>query len=191
MRSMYLHLPSPKRVMDITRSHMSKRQRTRRISHNVGYPIPAKARTTFGPTLPKKLMVAVMLHLKATENDAAFSRVADLLCSTGYDDLKATLINSPSEKAKKETEAFFEFMEKNERLIGGLMTDVGSRFQLLLSDDVRAVTSHSDINFQRMVERPSAFYLSIPRSGAAAMPAVTCDSRDADVCCFEREARTP
>jgi type IV secretion system protein VirD4 len=119
----------------------------------------------FWPNIAKKLMVAVILHLKATEKDAPFSRVADLLCSTSYDDLKATLIGSPSEKAQKETKAFFEFMEKNERLIGGLMTDVGSRFQLLLSDDVRAVTSRCDIDFQRMTKLPTAFYLSIPRSG--------------------------
>jgi type IV secretion system protein VirD4 len=34
-----------------------------------------------------------------------------------------------------------------------------------MSDDVRAVTSRSDINFQRMTKHPSALYLSIPRSG--------------------------
>src|SRR5216110_862658 len=120
----------------------------------------------FWPNIAKKLMVAVILHLKATEREPAFSRVADLLCSTGYDELKATLTGSPSEKARKETSAFFEFMEKNERLIGGLMTDVGSRFQVLLSEDVRAVTSRNDIDFRRMTEQPSAFYLSIPRRGA-------------------------
>ena len=119
----------------------------------------------FWPNIAKKLMVAVILHLKATETEPAFSRVADLLCETPYDDLKAALIDSPSEKAKKEMKAFFEFMEKNERLIAGLMTDVGSRFQLLMSDDVRAVTSRSEIDFQRMTERASALYLSIPRSG--------------------------
>ncbi len=119
----------------------------------------------FWPNIAKKLMVAVILHLKATELEPAFSRVADLLCSTSYDDLKAALTDSPSEKAKKEMKAFFEFMEKNERLIAGLMTDVGSRFQLLMSDDVRAVTSRSEIDFQRMTEQASALYLSIPRSG--------------------------
>src|SRR5437667_4862670 len=96
-----------------------------------------QSQDAFWPNIAKKLMVAVILHLKATELEPAFSRVADLLCSTSYDDLKTQLINSPSEKVKKEITAFFEFMEKNERLIGGLMTDIGSRFQLLMSDDVR------------------------------------------------------
>jgi type IV secretion system protein VirD4 len=114
--------------------------------------------------IAQKLMVAVILHLKATETEPAFSRVADLLCSTGYDDLKKQLICSPSERVKKEITPFFEFMEKNERLIGGLMTDIGSRFQLLMSDDIRAVTSRCDIDFQYMTKHPCALYLSISRS---------------------------
>lgn len=120
----------------------------------------------FWPNMAKKLMVAVVLHLKETEPDAPFARVAGLLCSTSYDELKATLTESPSKKAQEETTAFFEGVEKNERLVGSIMTDVRSRFQLLLSDDIKAVTSRNEIDFERMVEYPTAFYLSIPRRSA-------------------------
>jgi len=59
--------------------------------------------------------------------------------------------------------ALFDYLDKNPKLVGSLMADTGTRFQLLVSDQVRAVTAHNDIDFRAMAERPVALYLSIPR----------------------------
>jgi type IV secretion system protein VirD4 len=43
------------------------------------------------------------------------------------------------------------------------MTNISTRFQLLVSDQVRAVTARNDIDFVAMTDKPVALYLSIPR----------------------------
>ena len=80
-----------------------------------------------------------------------------------YPQMKHTLLTSPSPKTQEEVTTLFDYLDKNPKLVGSLMADTGTRFQLLVSDQVRAVTSHNDIDFRVMAERPIALYLSIPR----------------------------
>lgn len=122
-----------------------------------------KSEEQFWANVAKKLMVAVMLHLKEAEPDAAFSRVADMLCSLTYEELKSALLTSPSRAAKNEIRTFFDYLALNPKLIGSVMTDISSRFQLLVSDQVKAVTTRNDIDFAAMTAHPIALYLSIPR----------------------------
>ena len=122
-----------------------------------------KSEEQFWSNVAKKLMVAVMMHLKKAEPKAAFSRVADMLCFLSYEELKMALVNSPSIEARNEIRTFFEYLALNPKLIGSVMTDISTRFQLLASDQVRAVTAKNDIDFVAMTHKPVALYLSIPR----------------------------
>ncbi len=79
-----------------------------------------------------------------------------------YGQMKQTLLTSPSRKTRDEVTALFDYLDKNPKLVGSLMADIGTRFQLLVSDHIREVTARNDIDFQTMAERPIALYLSIP-----------------------------
>jgi type IV secretion system protein VirD4 len=121
-----------------------------------------KSKEDFWPDAARRLMTATLLHLRVAEPDAPFSRVADILCVMTYDQMKHTLLTSPSDKTREEVTALFDYLDKNPKLVGSLMADTGNRFQLLVSDQIRAVTARNDIDFRAMAERPIALYLSIP-----------------------------
>ncbi len=110
------------------------------------------------------LITAIVLHLRATEPDAAFSRVHDILMQESFEALRDELIHSPSPEAQRKTKSFLNYLKTNERLMGSVMVDILSRFQLFDSDDVRQVTAVNEIDFRAMVDDPIALYLSIPRS---------------------------
>lgn len=122
-----------------------------------------KSKEDFWPDCARRLMTAAILHLRVAEPDAPFRRVAEILCVMPYDEMKHTLLTSPSRKTREEVTALFDYLDKNPKLVGSLMADTGTRFQLLVSDQVRAVTAKNDIDFRAMTERPIALYLSIPR----------------------------
>jgi type IV secretory pathway TraG/TraD family ATPase VirD4 len=110
------------------------------------------------------LITATVLHLRTAEPNAPFSRLAELLTEMPFEDLKDLLSASPSTPARKKAGAFLDNMKRNERLIGSIMTDIGNRFQVFDSEGVSEVTATNDIDFQVLVDVPTALYLSIPRS---------------------------
>jgi type IV secretion system protein VirD4 len=118
----------------------------------------------FWTNCARYLICSIVLHLRATEPDAPLSRLADFIASKSFEEIKDLLTESPSAEAKRKAANFLANMAHNERLIGSIMTDIGNRFQLFDSDNVRAVTSINEIDFNAMVDRPTALYLSIPRS---------------------------
>src|SRR5450755_191854 len=110
------------------------------------------------------LLTAAVLHLRTAEPDAPFSRLNELLTQVSFKDLEALLSTSPSLQARKKAETFLENMKQNERLIGSIMTDIGNRFQVFDSEGVAEVTATNEIDFELMIDVPTALYLSIPRS---------------------------
>ena len=103
------------------------------------------------------------LHLIATERAPAFSRLADILTTQSFEEIRDMLRATRSHDVRYIARQFLENMEKNERLIGSQMSETGNRFQLLASHNARAVTSTNTIDFEEMIETPTAFFLSIPR----------------------------
>ncbi len=122
-----------------------------------------KSPEEFWPNEARDLMTWTMMHLRAAEPQAPFSRVADILCRQPYPQLKRTFLTSPSPDIAELAFPFFDYMDKNPKLVGTLMVDLSTRFQLLISDQVRAVTASNQIDFAAMAERPIALYLAIPR----------------------------
>jgi type IV secretion system protein VirD4 len=114
----------------------------------------------------RRLMIATILHLRTHEPAAPFYRIADILCSSTYEEIKKLLTASRHPYAHSEARIAFDAMDKNERLQGSVMADLGTRFQLLLSDSIRATTSRNDIDLAAMGERSMAVFLSIPPRAA-------------------------
>ncbi len=120
----------------------------------------------FWTNCARYLICSIVLHLRATEPGAPLSRLADFIASNSFEQIKEALTESPSAEAKRKAANFLANMAHNERLIGSIMTDIGNRFQLFDSENVRAVTSVNEIDFNTMIDEPTALYLSIPRSEA-------------------------
>ncbi len=118
----------------------------------------------FWPNNAKLLITAMTLHLIASERTPALARLADVLTTSSFEEISTILSTTRSSEARRLARQFLENMAKNERLVGSVMTDIGNRFQLLASTQARAVTATNDIDFQEMIETPTAFFLSIPRS---------------------------
>jgi type IV secretion system protein VirD4 len=110
------------------------------------------------------LITAAVLHLRTAEPDAPFYRLNELLTEQPFEDLEELLSTSPSIAARKKAGVFLDNMKRNERLIGSIMTDIGNRFQVFDSDGVADVTAMNEIDFDVMIDVPTALYLSIPRS---------------------------
>lgn len=118
----------------------------------------------FWTNCARYLICAIVLHLRATEPNAPFSRLADYVTNKSFEDLKSILTSSPSREARKKAATFLHNMSRNERLVGSIMTDIGNRFQLFDSENVCRVTAINEIDFQAMINDPTALFLSIPRS---------------------------
>jgi len=118
---------------------------------------------SFWDTNSQLLITAMTLHVLATEKAPPFSRLTDLLTTSSFDEIRAMLTATPSRDARSLALQFLENMEKNERLVGSQLVDTGNRFQLMASPNARAVTAANTINFEEMIDTPTAFFLTIPR----------------------------
>ena len=65
------------------------------------------SREEFWNSAPKLLVASTVLHLRAAEPNAPFSRLIDILCATKLQDIETMFRSSPSPIAKKVATAFF------------------------------------------------------------------------------------
>ncbi len=138
------------------------------------------------------LITATVLHLRTTEPTAPFSRLADLLASTSFEDMDKLLSHSPSEDARRIAEAFMKDLRLNEKTAGGVFTDVAGRFFRVQNPKIRAVTARNDLDFSAMVDEPTALYLSIPASSAERLqPLMACLLMQMFSAFVERAEREP
>lgn len=112
----------------------------------------------------KLLLTATILHLVETEHNPPLSRLADILCEASIPQVKALLITSPSVSARSIATSFINSLSLNERLTGSIMVEMATRLFPLKNPDIQRVTSANDIDFDRMVDTPTALFLSIPVS---------------------------
>ncbi len=124
------------------------------------------SREEFWNSAPKLLVASTVLHLRAAEPNAPFSRLVDILCGTKLQDVEAMFRSSPSPIAKNVATAFFENLQKNDRLTGSIMVEMATRFFRFKNPALREVTRSNDLNFTRLVDEPTAVFLSIPEDEA-------------------------
>lgn len=123
----------------------------------------------------RHLLTWTILHLRVAEPQAPFSRVADILCGLPYERLKRLLTTTPATIIRQEATAWFDYLDRNPRLIGSAMTETATRFEALSGADMRVSTAHNQIDFRAMTERPIALYLEVPRRYAERyQPLVAC-----------------
>ena len=118
----------------------------------------------FWDNAAKLLICAVLLHIKATERDAPFHHLIDLL-SLSMTHLRDTITRSPSPLARQVASAFFSSVAHNERLSGSIMTDVQARLLSLKIPALQRVTSRNTIDLD--TDKPLAIFLHIPADEAA------------------------
>ena len=110
------------------------------------------------------IITATVLHVLASEKAPLFSRLADILTTHSFEEIRDIFRTTRSHDARYIARQFFETMEKNERQVGSQMTDVGNRFEVMVASNARTVTATNTIDFEEMRDTPTAFFLSIPRS---------------------------
>jgi len=89
-----------------------------------------------------------------------------MLVSMPFQHLKDALMGSPAQAARNIASAFLTNLALNERLAGSVLTDIANRFFLLHSENIQTVTASNELDFNQMVDAPTALYLSIPASAA-------------------------
>lgn len=126
----------------------------------------------------KLLITAAVLHIVDTEPGAPFSRLADLLSSLQFDQVRQILTKSQSDRAKSVAAAFINSIGGDQQLAGGIISGMATRFLTMKNDKLRAVTSphptpQRNIDFQRIAEAPEALFLNIPAADTRRLKPVT------------------
>jgi type IV secretion system protein VirD4 len=123
-----------------------------------------KSREPFWNNAPQLLLTAAILHLVETETDPPLSRLADVLTESTLPELKALLLTSPSELARSAAKAFVNGLNENPKLAGDILVEMATRLLPLKNPGIRQVTGRNEIDFDRMIDTPTAVFLSIPAS---------------------------
>jgi type IV secretion system protein VirD4 len=129
------------------------------------------SRDPFWDNAAKQLIVAAVLHLRA-ERSGPPPTLADLASFfTGHDaeTITAILGASNSPHARDCARSFLSSMNKNEKLLGSVFSELPPRFSILQDERVRQSTSRHQVQFARLGQRdgrPVALYLALERTMA-------------------------
>jgi len=118
----------------------------------------------FWDNAARLLLTATILHLHTSEPQAPLSRIADLLCGMGLDEIVQEMMKSPSQLARDVAASFMASLSNNPKLAGSILADMASRLFMLRNPALVAVTSSDEFDFENMIEKPTAIFLCIPAS---------------------------
>jgi type IV secretion system protein VirD4 len=112
------------------------------------------------------LITGTAWHLRETEPAAPLARLAELLVHQTFDELCDQLLGSPAVAARELVASQLRDFQKHAQLQASVRAGLATRFLLLSSPNVRAVTDSNRVDFAEMVEQPTALYLAIPSSAS-------------------------
>jgi type IV secretory pathway TraG/TraD family ATPase VirD4 len=115
----------------------------------------------FWDNAARLLLTAAVLHLRATEPEAPFSRLADI-CTKSLAEVSELIASSPSPLARRIGTSFVKNIAAEQRLQSNIMTDVATRLFDVMDPQIEAVTSYDELDFRQLGEKPSALFLHIP-----------------------------
>jgi type IV secretion system protein VirD4 len=118
----------------------------------------------FWDNAARLLLTATILHLHTSEPQAPLSRITDLLCGMGLDEIVQEMMKSPSQLARDVAVSFMASLSNNPKLAGSILADMASRLFLLRNPSIVTVTSSDEFDFENMMEKPTAIFLCIPAS---------------------------
>ncbi len=104
------------------------------------------------------------LHLVKTherQNVPPLAALVDLLTGRPADEVTQILATSPAPEARRRAQGFLTNMEKNERLLGSVFSELPPRFSCLNIETVTATTSTNEIDFERLAQHPTALYIAM------------------------------
>jgi type IV secretory pathway TraG/TraD family ATPase VirD4 len=121
----------------------------------------------FWDNVVKLLITATVLHLKASSPTCLpFADMVHFLAGTGIEQIKKTLLESPSRLARSVASSFVSSISLNERLAGSIMAEVSSRLFSMMDPAMQTVTSEDEVDFEQFISEPTALFISIPASEA-------------------------
>ncbi len=115
----------------------------------------------FWGNINRQIIAAVALHLVKTEGDPPLAALANFLAGIPPKEIKTQLLKSPAPEAVRVARSQLEAIEKNDKLLGAVFTEIAGRFEFMLDADIRAVTGGNDIDFARLGETPKVLYLPL------------------------------
>lgn len=107
------------------------------------------------------LLTAVVLHLRTTESQAAFSRIADI-CTKSLPEVADIITHSPSQLAQRLGASFVKNISVEPKLQSNIMTDMATRLFDMMDPNVEMITTHDELSFGQIGEQASALFLHIP-----------------------------
>lgn len=124
------------------------------------------------------LITAAVLHIVDCEPGAPFSRLADMLSSTEFDQLRQILTKSKSQRAKDVGAAFINSIGEDAKSAASVMTGMQTRFLVMKSARIRHITQthpdeHRNISFKRLAEGPEALFMCVPASDTRRLKPLT------------------
>lgn len=113
------------------------------------------------------LVQAAILHLVDTEPGAPFSRLADLLGTASFAEVKKLLTSSQSQRAREIGAAFLVNISTDPSMAGKIMAGMSTRFLVMRNRTIHELTAdHPDpernLDFHQLVTAPQALFLNIP-----------------------------
>ena len=118
----------------------------------------------------ERIMIACILHLRATRPDAPFSALADLM--TNVEGLEAELRASPSEFVRS-CGTGFEYFTKDYQHI--LFAHLSKSAQPMLRKDMQERTAFNELDFSALLQRPIVLFYTPPESYATRATLVDTD----------------
>lgn len=117
--------------------------------------------------IAQALLTGAVMHLRKSEPGAPLSRLFDLFIGTEIDEVQATLASSASRDAREKAKTVVGYIRQNEKLVASVMSELSTRLDLLHTPEIRAVTRTNDLDFARMIDTPTALFITIPALDAA------------------------
>lgn len=115
----------------------------------------------FWGNINRQIIAVAALDLVLTESDPPLVALANMLAGTSPDEVKKRLLASPAPEARRVAASQLEAIQKNDKLLGAVFTEIAGRFEFLLDADVRAVTAANEIDFAALGAEPRALYLPL------------------------------
>jgi type IV secretion system protein VirD4 len=113
------------------------------------------------------LITAAILHVtRDMQLVPPFSTLSDLLTGKTLYEIQQDLAQSPSRLAQRSMVTFLNSISNNPKLGGSILLEIASRFRLLNNPGIQYITSKDEFHFDRFIDDPSAWFLSIPASEA-------------------------
>lgn len=109
----------------------------------------------------RQIIAAAALDLVRTEEEPPLVALANLLAGSPPEEIERRLLASPAPEARRVAASQLAAIRKNDKLLGAVFTEIAGRFEFLLDERIRAVTSRNEVDLARLGSEPGVLYLPL------------------------------